>query len=213
MDLNTGNLNTKIFYIAQNFAMNKNTIAKIGVVLNNTKAITNKTYVDSSITTLNNIISIHSDNSAIHLNSTEYTLLSGITITNAELNNASGITSGVQAQINTKANKAGDTLTGLLTLYSDPQSSTDLATKNYADTTIPTSTMVFKTGDLILYTNKLSLNGFLKCNGAAISKTTYSNLYSVIGDKYRVTSDPTLFNLPNFTSYSPSSNLSYYIKT
>ncbi len=179
----------------------------------NPSNVTNKTYVDNSLNVLNVNINTHITNSDIHLNSTEYNTLSGITITNAELNNASGITSGVQAQINTKANKAGDTLTGFLNLLTDPINSDDLATKNYVDQFSNPGFSQFNVGDLILYTNRSTPTGFLKCNGAAISKTTYSNLYSVIGDKYRVTSDPTLFNLPDFTSYSPSSNLSYYIKT
>ena len=178
----------------------------------NPSNVTYKTYVDSSLNILNAAAASHLNNSAIHLSSNEYTLLSGISATNTELNNASNITSDVQTQINAKVSKSGDTMAGSLTLYSDPINNEDLATKSYVDSKTGTASP-FNTGDLVIYPSSITPTGFLKCNGAAISKTTYSNLYSVIGDKYRVTSDPTLFNLPDFTSYSPSSKLNYYIKT
>ena len=39
--------------------------------------------------------------------------------------------------------------------------------------------------------------GTLECNGATISRTTYSNLFSVIGDLYGVGDGSTTFELPN----------------
>jgi microcystin-dependent protein len=39
--------------------------------------------------------------------------------------------------------------------------------------------------------------GFLECNGAEISRDTYANLYSVIGDTYGAGDDSTTFNIPD----------------
>ena len=40
-------------------------------------------------------------------------------------------------------------------------------------------------------------SGFLYCNGAAISRTTYSNLYSVIGTTYGTGNGSSTFNIPD----------------
>jgi N-acetylneuraminic acid mutarotase len=150
----------------------------------NPSNVTNKAYVDSSINVLNANISAHINNSIVHLTDNEHSFLSGITITNEELNNASGITDDVQAQIDAKANKSGDTLTGYLTLLSDPINSDDLATKSYIDKFSDPNFSQFSTGDLILYPSSITPNGFLKCNGSIISRTTYNKLFSALGYTY-----------------------------
>lgn len=40
-------------------------------------------------------------------------------------------------------------------------------------------------------------NGWLLCDGSAVSRTDYANLYSVIGDTYGAGDGSTTFNLPN----------------
>ena len=40
-------------------------------------------------------------------------------------------------------------------------------------------------------------DGWLLCNGAAVSRTTYANLFAVIGTKYGSGDGSTTFNLPN----------------
>lgn len=40
-------------------------------------------------------------------------------------------------------------------------------------------------------------DGWLLCNGAAVSRTTYANLFAVIGTKYGTGDGSTTFNLPN----------------
>ena len=40
-------------------------------------------------------------------------------------------------------------------------------------------------------------NGFLFCDGSAISRTTYSELFNLIGTTYGVGDESTTFNLPN----------------
>lgn len=43
-------------------------------------------------------------------------------------------------------------------------------------------------------------DGFLMCRGAEISRTTYENLFKIIGTKYGVGDGTTTFNLPNFSN-------------
>ena len=40
--------------------------------------------------------------------------------------------------------------------------------------------------------------GYLRCNGAAISRTTYAKLFEILGTRYGVGNGTTTFNLPNF---------------
>lgn len=43
-----------------------------------------------------------------------------------------------------------------------------------------------------------SMTGYLLCNGAAVSRTTYANLFSIIGTKFGAGNGSTTFNLPDF---------------
>lgn len=53
------------------------------------------------------------------------------------------------------------------------------------------------TGSVIAFAGNYAPNGFLLCNGAAVSRSTYSVLYGVIGTTYGVGDGSTTFNLPN----------------
>ena len=63
--------------------------------------------------------------------------------------------------------------------------------------TIPTDTAIV--GTVIAYAGNTIPSGYLQCNGAAISRTTYAALYAVIGTTYGVGNGSTTFNLPNLT--------------
>ena len=54
----------------------------------------------------------------------------------------------------------------------------------------------FSTGDFV-WSYASSKSGFLLCNGAAISRTTYADLYAVIGTKFGTGNGSTTFNLPD----------------
>ena len=55
------------------------------------------------------------------------------------------------------------------------------------------------TGSYIQFAGSQAPEGFLVCNGGAISRTTYSKLFSVIGTTYGSGDGSTTFNLPNLT--------------
>lgn len=55
------------------------------------------------------------------------------------------------------------------------------------------------TGTVIAYSANTIPDGYLLCNGAAVSRTTYADLFSVIGTTYGEGNGSTTFALPNLT--------------
>lgn len=58
-------------------------------------------------------------------------------------------------------------------------------------------------GTVAAFAMSTAPTGFLKANGAAISRTTYANLFAKIGTTYGVGDGATTFNLPDFRGYFP----------
>ena len=61
------------------------------------------------------------------------------------------------------------------------------------------SDYILPTGSYIQFAGSQAPTGFLVCNGGAISRTTYSALFAVIGTTYGSGDGSTTFNLPNLT--------------
>lgn len=76
---------------------------------------------------------------------------------------------------------AGGVMTGPLVLSGSPVSGDNLVPKQYLDGMVNTLS-ASKTGDVIRKAYATTPSGFLKCNGAEVSKTTYADLYAVIGE-------------------------------
>ena len=55
----------------------------------------------------------------------------------------------------------------------------------------------FKTGDIKIHTTSTVPNGWLLCNGAGVSRTTFSNLFAEIGTTYGTGNGSTTFNIPD----------------
>ena len=78
----------------------------------------------------------------------------------------------------------GSIVTGFISI-NNPTSNLHAVTKQYVDNAISNSNSSgLAVGDIIRRPNSTTPSGFLRCNGAQVSKTTYANLYSVIGDIY-----------------------------
>lgn len=71
---------------------------------------------------------------------------------------------------------------------------------NAPDIIIPqTSSFTFTpTGMVIMKITSSTPDGYLYCNGSAVSRTTYSRLYNEIGTTYGAGNGTTTFNLPDF---------------
>ena len=86
-----------------------------------------KQYVDNNI-------SDHSADTALHMTVAQNSFLDALTLTAVEANHLVGVTSGVQAQLDSKVELAGGVMTGFLTLSGDPTQNMQAATKQYVDT-------------------------------------------------------------------------------
>ena len=59
------------------------------------------------------------------------------------------------------------------------------------------------TGSIQMWPTTSAPSGYLLCDGSAVSRTTYSGLYAVIGTTFGAGDTTTTFNLPNYTNRMP----------
>lgn len=59
---------------------------------------------------------------------------------------------------------------------------------------------IIQTGTVIIWPGTTVPDGYLLCDGSAISRTTYAALFAVIGTTYGPGDSSGTFNLPNFTN-------------
>lgn len=60
-----------------------------------------------------------------------------------------------------------------------------------------------KTGTIVSYGSNTAPDGFLDCDGTAVSRTTYASLFAVIGTTYGTGDGSTTFNLPDLQDNVP----------
>lgn len=72
----------------------------------------------------------------------------------------------------------------------------DVTNKEYVDSIVPP-------GCVMEYAAANAPSGWLLCDGTAVSRTTYSALFGVIGTTYGVGNGSTTFNLPNLRGRVP----------
>ena len=95
---------------------------------------------------------------------------------------------------------SGGTLTGDLTLVGAPTTDDMAATKKYVDdeiASIPAATDLTPAGTVIWTARSSAPTGYLKANGAPVSRSTYATLFSAIGTIYGAGDGSTTFNLPD----------------
>lgn len=112
-----------------------------------------------------------------------------------------GAIKGTQLTLNNGSNKnldfvSPDGLGGGFILASEDHTTNSwvkVLTVNSTDTVNGLSPV----GTLISYAGTSIPKGWLLCNGSAVSRTTYSRLFSIIGTKYGTGNGSSTFNLPN----------------
>ena len=94
------------------------------------------------------------------------------------------------------------TLTGNATAptQSAGDNSTKVATTAFVTTALAAAAI---TGTINMWPTASAPTGYLLCNGAAVSRTTYSALYAVLGTTFGSGDGSTTFNLPNYTDRMP----------
>lgn len=89
---------------------------------------------------------------------------------------------------------------GTTTLSGDPTLALEAATKQYVDAAAAGSS---PSGALIMWPTGTAPSGWLLCNGAAVSRTTYAALFAVIGTTFGAGDTTTTFNLPDYRNRMP----------
>ena len=102
-------------------------------------------------------------------------------------------------------NSAVSSLTSTTTLKADKNGSS--AEKFYVDAATETNQAVnlgqlnnsalTPVGTIIWYAGSSAPSGYLLCNGSNVSRTTYADLFTVVGVKYGTGNGTTTFTLPN----------------
>jgi len=90
------------------------------------------------------------------------------------------------------------------TLYSQ-NSTTPIVARYYSLTLNPSI------GDVIGYPFGVVPTTYLYCDGAEVSRTTYANLFSIIGTQNGIGDGVTTFNIPDLTDYNTMTTM-YIIK-
>lgn len=121
----------------------------------------------------------------------EINILDGATLSTAELNILDGVTAST-AEINILD---GATITTTELNYLDGVTSAIQTQFNALD--------VFPKGMISPFGGSSAPSGWLMCNGGAVSRTTYSALFAVIGTTYGSGDGSSTFNVPDLLGRSP----------
>lgn len=64
-------------------------------------------------------------------------------------------------------------------------------------------TQIVPTGSVLMWSTATAPTNYLLCNGSAVSRTTFSALFAVVGTTFGAGDGSTTFNLPNFQGLVP----------
>jgi len=106
--------------------------------------------------------------------------------------------------INTKVSLSGDVMTGYLEHPTLPINYTNLTTKGTTSVTIDFLLNFLPIGIVLPYSaDSINIEGWVIADGREISRTTYSDYYTLVGTTYGVGDGITTFNVPDLTNSSP----------
>jgi microcystin-dependent protein len=77
---------------------------------------------------------------------------------------------------------------------------TKIATTAFVTTAVANTSI---TGQILMWPTASAPSGYLNCDGSAVSRTTYSALYAVVGTTFGTGDGSTTFNLPNYQDRMP----------
>lgn len=114
----------------------------------------------------------------------------------------SGVAFNAPVELNAELKK-GDVITFSTAITSSYVSVSSTFEKSRSDIIIEGET-TNKIGEITMQGAELATpNGFLYCDGSAVSRTAYADLFAKIGTTYGVGDGSTTFNLPDFRGYFP----------
>jgi len=93
---------------------------------------------------------------------------------------------------------AGGTMTGDLTLVGAPTTNNMASTKKYVDDQIAALPSAATPAGTVIWTARNTApTGYIKANGATVSRTTYADLFAAIGTTYGAGDGSTTFEIPD----------------
>lgn len=95
----------------------------------------------------------------------------------------------------------GTPATDYIRIY--PKSDGKLYAKNWSGVEFDLTSLGSPAGALMMYGGASAPSGWLLCNGQAVSRTTYADLFAAIGTTYGVGNGSTTFNLPDLRGRTP----------
>jgi microcystin-dependent protein len=75
-----------------------------------------------------------------------------------------------------------------------PDESGTIATQTYVSNSLTT---LVAPGLIVYFATSIAPSGWLKCNGAAINRTSYANLFAAIGESWGIGDGASTFNIPD----------------
>lgn len=100
----------------------------------------------------------------------------------------------------TKADLLSPVFTGTPTA---PTAATGTSTTQLATTAFATASISPFTGSMLMWPTATAPNGFLLCNGAAVSRSTYAALFAIVGTIFGAGDGSTTFLLPDYRDRMP----------
>lgn len=132
-------------------------------------------------------------------------VVEGVTL--PEYNDPADVPASLQTMLQGVLPRIGGVLSGILSMGGNkitnlgtPTAATDAATKAYADS-IPQAVM--PPGALVPFGGPTTPTGWLLCNGAAVSRSTYADLFAAIGTVHGAGNGTTTFNVPDMRGKFP----------
>lgn len=116
----------------------------------------------------------------------------------------------IATAIASKADTSSPALTGTPTAptASAGTSTGQIATTSFVGTAVSAAVI---TGEMKMWPTTSAPAGYLLCDGSAVSRTTYSALYAVVGTTFGSGDGSTTFNLPNFKNRMPIGSGDLYV--
>lgn len=109
-------------------------------------------------------------------------------------------TSASGSAVNTTGSQSGTQTISRVSLTATPPSAsnnTQIATTAFVQSQVP------PTGSMTMWSTGTAPTGWLLCDGAAVSRTTYAALFAVISTTYGAGNGTTTFNVPNLENRVP----------
>lgn len=116
------------------------------------------------------------------------------------ISNVDGLQTALDAKLASSSYTAADVLTKIKTVDGSGSGlDADTLDGKHAND----SSILNPTGSIIMYGAASAPSGYYLCEGAAISRSTYSALFAVIGTTYGTGDGSTTFNVPDFRDRAP----------